>query len=60
MDVSKYEVRSKRGSRLRDHRCKKCGAILGRHAGTRASPAVKAARAVEMLAQKMKWPVVTP
>lgn len=58
--VEKYEVRAKRGERLRAQRCHKCSAILGRNANTRAKGHVRAAKAVEQLARKMRFPIVTP
>jgi len=57
--VDRYEVASKKGQRLREQKCNKCGAILGRHANTRAVPHVKAAQAVEQLAARMRWPIVS-
>jgi hypothetical protein len=51
--TERYEVKAQKGWRLRERKCMGCGAVLGRHAGTRAAPSVRAAAAVEKLARKM-------
>lgn len=54
--TDRYNVNARKGERLRDQRCTKCGAILGKNASTRAVPNKRLATAVEELAKRMQMP----
>jgi len=52
-NTEKYPVRAKPGQRLREQKCRGCGALLGKNANSRAQPILRVGRDVERLARKM-------
>lgn len=58
--VDVYSTNASKGLRVRDQKCSRCGAYLGKLAVSRAAGQVKAQRAVARLARKMAWQIVTP
>lgn len=51
--VAKYRVRGLPGMRLRDHKCERCGYVLGRGANTLARPTVAARARIARLERTM-------